>query len=154
MQVSVSVSERTCVCDNFNVEKRARNYRKKHLSRGKIIKSIHTHKTSWKTLNTQLDSSQCGTPRKTRGDKKSIPVCFSGSPRQWENRWRKSARAGKIENFQQRPTEQQFASDLASEHADIFRFSDTFPTIVVISGGLQQQVRRLPENSRVEQLKV
>lgn len=29
-----------CVCDF--VEKRARNYRKKHLSRGKIIKSIHT----------------------------------------------------------------------------------------------------------------
>lgn len=32
-----------CVCVNFNVEKRARNYRKKHLCRGKIIKSIHTH---------------------------------------------------------------------------------------------------------------
>lgn len=39
--VSVRVSARVCV--NFNVEKRARNYRKKHLCHGKIIKSIHTH---------------------------------------------------------------------------------------------------------------
>lgn len=31
-----------CVSDNSNVGKRARNYRKKHLSCGKIIKSTHT----------------------------------------------------------------------------------------------------------------
>lgn len=142
-----------CVCDF--VEKRARNYRKRHLSRGKIIKSIHTQKTSWKTLLPALPgSSQCGAPRKTRGDRKSIPVCFSGT-RQWENRQRrqrKSARAGKIENFQQRAR----ASSICIWFSTALIFSD-FPTLFHRAASdccyfwcaAQQQVRRLPENSRV-----
>lgn len=126
------------VCDNFNVEKRARNYRKRHLGRGKIIKSTHTH-TSEKP--SQLRPSQCG--KTSVGTENQFQFVFPAASRQ---SWGKSVAArGKLKISNSERARAQFASDLALG-ADIFRFSDIFHGSCCYFWCARQQVRRLPEN--------
>lgn len=143
----VSATVRVCACvpDNFNVGKRARNYRKKHLSRGKIIKSTHIHRSTrlWKTP--PLVASGGGAEKPVGTENQFQFVFPAADTRAQEAR---QAENWKFPTAKTRSASAQFASDLALIFSvDFHRQFSTERRLFGYFCAVRRQVRRHPDTT-------